>query len=344
MINVHPIPVALIGYGYWGPNLARNLQGSALFELVGICDQSEDQRKLVKRQFPSIRVFEQLSEIFNDKDIAAVVIATPPSTHFSLAMQGLNAGKHVLVEKPISLASLEAIQLIHTAEKQKLQLMVDHTFVYSPPVQFLYNSITTNGLGSLHAFDSTRINLGLIQKDTNVIWDLAVHDISIVNYITGRLPVSVSTTGAHIPQSDQHVTGYMSLFYDDGFIAHINVSWFSPVKIRRTIVTGQNKMIVYDDLETSEKIKIYDSGVEFKNDPESIKELLVSYRVGDIMSPLIPQKEALSLMVDSFAKSILDKNPSPTNGLFGLQVVQIVEAAIKSLDSNGSNTLIEYSL
>jgi predicted dehydrogenase len=259
-------------------------------------------------------------------------------------MQGLNAGKHVLVEKPITLDSLEAIQLIHTAEKHNLQLMVDHTFVYSPPVQYLYESITKHGLGSLHAFDSTRINLGLIQKDTNVIWDLAVHDISIVNYITGRLPVSVSATGAHIPQSDQHVTGYMSLFYDDGFIAHINVSWFSPVKIRRTIVTGQNKMIVYDDLETSEKIKVYDSGVDVKDDPESIQKLLVSYRVGDIMSPLIPQGEALLLMVETFAKSILVNNPSPTSGLFGLQVVQIVEATIRSLHSNGSNMLMEYSL
>jgi len=344
-MNAHPpIRVALIGYGYWGPNLARNLQESALFELVGICDQSEDQRKLIKRRFPSIQVFEQLSDILKDEHIAAVVIATPPSTHFSLAMQGLNAGKHVLIEKPITLDSLEAIQLIHTAEKHNLQLMVDHTFVYSPPVQFLYDSITKHGLGSLHAFDSTRINLGLIQKDTNVVWDLAVHDISIVNYITGRLPVSVSATGAHIPQSDQYVTGYISLFYDDGFIAHINVSWFSPVKIRRTIVTGQNKMIVYDDLETSEKIKIYDSGVDVKNDPESIQKLLVSYRVGNIMSPLIPQREALSLMVDSFATSVLNNNPSPTSGLFGLQVVQIVEAIIQSLDSNGSNTLIEYSL
>ena len=344
-MNAHsPIRVALIGYGYWGPNLARNLQESALFELVGIYDQSEDQRKLIKRRFPSIQVFEQLSDILSDEHIAAVVIATPPSTHFSLAMQGLNGGKHVLVEKPITLDSLEAIQLIHTAEKHDLQLMVDHTFVYSPPVQFLYESIAKNGLGSLHAFDSTRINLGLIQKDTNVIWDLAVHDISIVNYITGRLPVSVSATGAKISQSDQHVTGYLSLFYDDGFIAHINVSWFSPVKIRRTIVTGQNKMIVYDDLETSEKIKVYDSGVDVQDDPESIQKLLVSYRVGDIMSPLIPQREALSLMVESFAKSISANNPSPTSGLFGLKVVQIVEATIRSLHSNGSNMLIEYSL
>jgi len=211
MTTNSPIRIALIGYGYWGPNVARNLQESALFELVGICDQSENQRKLIKRRFPSIQVFKEVSNILNDDQIDAIVIATPPSTHFSLATQGLKAGKHVLVEKPITLDSLEAIQLIHTAERQNLQLMVDHTFVYSPPVQYLYESITKNGLGSLHAFDSTRINLGLIQKDTNVIWDLAVHDISIVNYITGRLPVSVSATGAQIPQSDQHITGYLSL-------------------------------------------------------------------------------------------------------------------------------------
>ena len=168
-MNAHtPIRVALIGYGYWGPNLARNLQESALFELVGICDQSENQRALIKRRFPSIQVFEEVSDILNDDQIDAIVIATPPSTHFSIAMQGLKAGKHVLVEKPITLDSQEAIQLIHTAKLQSLQLMVDHTFVYSPPVQYLYESIAKNDLGSLHAFDSTRINLGLIQKDTNL--------------------------------------------------------------------------------------------------------------------------------------------------------------------------------
>jgi predicted dehydrogenase len=222
--------------------------------------------------------------------------------------------------------------------------MVDHTFVYSPPVNFIRQYIKSGNLGKIHSFDSKRINLGIIQKNSDVLWDLAVHDLSILNSVVPDLPISVSASGAFLDNFEQAVTGYMTLFYQSGFIAHIGTSWMSPIKIRQTIIAGDSKMLVYDDLDTVAKVKIYDSSASVSDDPNSKHNVLVSYRTGDIISPLIPQDEALSLVVKSFYDSVVNGTESLSSAKESIRIIDILEAASKSLSGKGNNIDIDYSI
>jgi len=343
-MNEEPIKIGLVGFGYWGPNLARNFHSSEDFDLVAICDNDLNTHSRLISSHPKTQIVASFEELLKVPGLLAVAIATPASTHFAFAKLALQAGKHVLVEKPLTTASSEAFELVELAKALDLQLMVDHTFVYSPAVQFLQRYASDDTLGCLHSFDSMRINLGLLQYDSNVLWDLAVHDVSILNSISSERPDSVSATGSKIKKTSQESTAFMTLFYESGFIAHINVSWFSPVKIRRTIITGEEKMIVYDDLETSEKIKIYDSGVAITDSPDDRRQQLVSYRTGDILSPWIANTEALQNVVESFSKSIRSHKPPATDGRFGLEVVSVIEAATNSMHRYGAKERIDFQL
>jgi predicted dehydrogenase len=336
--------MGLIGYGYWGPNIARNLTDSDFFDLVAIADSSESQRKKASKKFPLPNIVQYAEQIVNDPTIDAVAIVTPPESHFVLAKACLEAGKHVFIEKPVTKKASDAVELIKIAADKNLTIMVDHTFVYSPPVRFIRKYIQDGNLGSIHSFDSKRINLGLIQKNSNVLWDLAVHDLSILNSIVPMLPKSVSASGAYLNNFEQAVTGYMTLFYENGFIAHIGTSWMSPIKIRQTIISGDSKMLVYDDLDTVAKVKIYDSSATISDDPSSKHDVLVSYRTGDIVSPLIPQDEALSLVVRAFYDAVINGIEPLSSAQESLRIINILEAASNSLLGKGNNVEIEYSV
>jgi predicted dehydrogenase len=344
METTNRIRIGLIGYGYWGPNIARNLTESDFFDLAMIADSYESQRLRASKKFPLTSIVDSADYIINDPTIHAVAIVTPPESHFHLAKACLEAGKHVLVEKPVTTKASDALQLIKIASVNNLTIMVDHTFVYSPPVGFIRKYIKDGNLGSIHSFDSKRINLGLIQKNSDVLWDLAVHDLSILNSIVPDLPKSVSASGAYLKNFEQAVTGYMTLFYESGFIAHIGTSWMSPIKIRQTIISGDSKMLVYDDLDTVAKVKIYDSSATISDDPSSKHNVLVSYRTGDIISPLIPQDEALSLVVNAFYDSVKRGIDPLSSARESLRIINILEAASESLLNKGNNVEISYSI
>lgn len=338
------IRIGLIGFGYWGPNIARNFTESDSFDLVSIADESEPQRIRASKKFPASTILDKADQIINDPSIDAVAIVTPPESHFQLAKASLLAGKHVLIEKPVTTKSADALELIRIASEKNFIIMVDHTFVYSPPVNFIRQYIKSGNLGKIHSFDSKRINLGVIQKNSDVLWDLAVHDLSILNSVVPDLPISVSASGAFLDNFEQAVTGYMTLFYQSGFIAHIGTSWMSPIKIRQTIIAGDSKMLVYDDLDTVAKVKIYDSSASVSDDPNSKHNVLVSYRTGDIISPLIPQDEALSLVVKSFYDSVVNGTESLSSAKESIRIIDILEAASKSLSGKGNNIDIDYSI
>ena len=344
METTNRIRIGLIGYGYWGPNIARNLMESDSFDLAMIADSSESQRLRASKKFPLTSIVDSADYIINDPTIHAVAIVTPPESHFHLAKACLEAGKHVFIEKPVTTKASDAVELIKIAADKNLTIMVDHTFVYSPPVRFIRKYIQDGNLGSIHSFDSKRINLGLIQKNSNVLWDLAVHDLSILNSIVPMLPKSVSASGAYLNNFEQAVTGYMTLFYENGFIAHIGTSWMSPIKIRQTIISGDSKMLVYDDLDTVAKVKIYDSSATISDDPGSKHDVLVSYRTGDIVSPLIPQDEALSLVVRAFYDAVKNGIEPLSSAQESLRIINILEAASNSLLGKGNNVEIEYSI
>ena len=344
METTNRIRIGLIGYGYWGPNIARNLMESDSFDLAMIADSSESQRLRASKKFPLTSIVDSADYIINDPTIHAVAIVTPPESHFHLAKACLEAGKHVFIEKPVTTKASDAVELIKIAADKNLTIMVDHTFVYSPPVRFIRKYIQDGNLGSIHSFDSKRINLGLIQKNSNVLWDLAVHDLSILNSIVPMLPKSVSASGAYLNNFEQAVTGYMTLFYENGFIAHIGTSWMSPIKIRQTIISGDSKMLVYDDLDTVAKVKIYDSSATISDDPSSKHDVLVSYRTGDIVSPLIPQDEALSLVVRAFYDAVKNGIEPLSSAQESLRIINILEAASNSLLGKGNNVEIEYSI
>ena len=344
METTNRIRIGLIGYGYWGPNIARNLMESDSFDLAMIADSSESQRLRASKKFPLTSIVDSADYIINDPTIHAVAIVTPPESHFHLAKACLEAGKHVFIEKPVTTKASDAVELIKIAADKNLTIMVDHTFVYSPPVRFIRKYIQDGNLGSIHSFDSKRINLGLIQKNSNVLWDLAVHDLSILNSIVPMLPKSVSASGAYLNNFEQAVTGYMTLFYENGFIAHIGTSWMSPIKIRQTIISGDSKMLVYDDLDTVAKVKIYDSSATISDDPSSKHDVLVSYRTGDIVSPLIPQDEALSLVVRAFYDAVKNGIEPLSSAQESLRIINILEAASNSLLGKGNNVEISYSI
>lgn len=330
------INVGVIGYGYWGPNLVRNFVANDEARVVAVCDRDGGRLGKIESLYPAIRLTASDEELINAPDIDAVVVATPVESHFALAMAALRAGKHVLVEKPMASTADQAAQLMEEAEQRGLVLMVDHTFVYTGAVRKMRELIHTDAFGTVRYYDSTRVNLGLFQHDVNVLWDLAVHDLSIMAYIIDRSPVAVSATGQSLVEGQPQYAAFLTVFFDDQTIAHINVNWLSPVKIRRTLVGGDKQMIVYDDLETSEKVKLYDKGITMTKTPEQVHKLLISYRTGDLWSPNVPATEALAIEAAHFIGCIEGREQPITGGNAGLEIVRILEAADRSMRDRGA--------
>ncbi|MBI3553472.1 MAG: Gfo/Idh/MocA family oxidoreductase [Elusimicrobia bacterium] len=329
------IGVGVIGYGYWGPNLARNFAESPDCELIAVADLKPDLAALARRRHPASRVTSDPKELINNPKVEAVIIATPVSTHHALALQALKAGKHVLVTKPLASSSEQCLELIGEAARRKLVLMVDHTFVYTGAVRKIHELVAKGDLGDIYYYDSVRVNLGLFQHDVNVIWDLAVHDLSIMDFVLPKRPVAVSATGiAHVPRGLEN-TAYLTLFFDDSVIGHVHANWLSPVKMRRTLIAGSKKMIVYDDLEPSEKIKVYDKGITLNGDAESVYKMLVGYRAGDMWAPQIDITEALRVEAKHFAACVSGKEKPLTPGEAGLRTIALLEAATRSMHNRG---------
>jgi predicted dehydrogenase len=328
------IGVSVIGYGYWGPNLVRNFSGLATARVVSCCDASSERLGKVKLAYPNLETTTQFEDVLNDPAVDAVVIATPVKTHYEFARKAMEHGKHVLVEKPIAASVAEAESLLDVAAKRNVRLMVDHTFVYTGAVRKMKELVDGGELGDLNYLDSVRINLGLFQRDVNVLWDLAPHDIAIMDYLINESPVSVCANGAcHVGNGIENVA-YLSVYFNSGFIGHFHNNWLSPVKIRRMIVGGKKKTILYDDMEASEKVKVYDRGVDITT-CNGIRDALISYRLGDMWAPRLDATEALSRMAGEFVAAIKDGRAPLTDGQSGLNVVKILESAEMSIKHRG---------
>ena len=335
------IGVGVIGYGYWGPNLVRNFMEAQGSTVAVVCDLSDERLAQARRRYPSARTTDDYRALIHDPAVDAVAIATPVSSHFTIAMHALEAGKHVLVEKPLAADSVQALQLIEEAARGNRVLMVDHTFVYTGAVRTIRELVSNGALGDIFYYDSVRVNLGLFQHDVNVIWDLAVHDLAILDFVLATKPSAVSATGiSHIKGQPENVA-YITLFFPDNQIAHLHVNWLAPVKVRRTLIGGSEKMIVYDDLDPSEKVKVYDKGVTLSTSGEQVYELLVSYRSGDMWAPKLDNSEGLRREALHFIDCIENNKQPETDGHSGLRVVRVLEAADQSLASRGK--LIDIS-
>lgn len=325
--------IGLIGYGYWGPRVARNFHDLDDCELAVICDKRPDVLRRAKQAFPDVQVTSDVSEAVASPTIDAVAVVTPVWTHFELAKAALEHGKHVFVEKPFTSTVAQAEQLIDLADRKHLQIMVDHTFLFTGAVRKMRQLIDDGTLGRLYYYDSTRVNLGLFQHDVNVIWDLAPHDLSIMDFLIQKKPEALVATG-QIHLNGFEDLAYLTIYFADRMIAHINVNWLSPVKVRTTLIGGEKKMLVWNDLEADEKVKVYDKGVDVKNG-QKVYDLLVSYRSGDMWAPKVDQAEALAVEAKYFVDCV-SKNQKPLNdGVAGLRVVRLLEAADQSLQERG---------
>ncbi len=327
--------IGIVGIGYWGPNLLRNLNDNKKFKVKYVCDLNKEKLKKINLLDNGVIKTTNVKDLLSDKNLEAVFIATPVNTHFKLAKLFLKSNKHVFIEKPLSDSKQHCIALIELARKKSLSLFVDHTFLYTPAVMEIKKISQKKDFGNFIYYDSTRINLGLIQDDINVLWDLAVHDIAILNYLCNEKPKHVSCVGHKYIPTKPETAAYLTLKYKSNFIAHINVNWLSPVKIRKTILGGSKKMIVYNDLEPSDKLTIYNKGIDvIKKEKSSIN--LIKYKVGDTIVPSLKIKEALSQAISDFYQTIVNKNfICKSNGLKGLEVVEILEAANKSMKLEG---------
>jgi predicted dehydrogenase len=327
------VRVGVIGYGYWGPNIVRNLQSLDRCQLVAVCDKSPAALKRAQKVYPGLQLTTDFSEILTSPDIDAIAVVTPVWTHFELAKAALQNGKHVFVEKPFTSTPEQAEELIELAERKNLKIMVDHTFLFSGAVRKIRQIIDAGTLGPLYYFDSTRVNLGLFQHDVSVVWDLAPHDLSIMDYVIADKPEAVVATGA------KHLNGladmaFITVYFPGNVIAHINVNWLSPVKVRTTLIGGKDKMLMWNDLEADEKIKIYDKGVNITSG-QGVYDLLVSYRSGDVWAPKCEQTEALKVELDYFIDCIVNDRTPMNDGLAGLRVVRLLDAAEQSLKDRG---------
>jgi len=323
----------VIGYGYWGPNIVRNLRALEGCQVVGICDQAPAARTRIQAAHPGVPVHNDPNELAKSPDVDAIAVITPVWTHYELTKVALENGKHVFVEKPFTSDAAQAEELINLAEQKNLQIMVDHTFLFTGAVRKIKKLLKEGTLGKLYYYDSTRVNLGLFQHDCNVIWDLATHDLSIMNHLLDNEAEAISATGqAHLNSHED--IAFITAYFPDKMIAHVNVNWISPVKIRTTLIGGEKKMLVWNDLEADEKLKIYDKGVDVKSQ-EGVYNLLVSYRSGDMWAPQVEQVEALCLELRYFVECI-KKGETPFNdGRAGLKVIRMLEAASKSLAKRG---------
>ena len=334
------IRLGVIGYGYWGPNLVRNFAEVPGCQLVAVSDMRADRLAAVRARYPGVRTFADPNQLMSERRIDAVAIVTPVSTHYDLAMQALKAGKHVLVEKPLAVTADQAAQLVDEADRRKLVLSVDHTFVYTGAVRKMRELMHSGGVGDIYYYDSVRVNLGLFQHDVSVMWDLAVHDLAIMDYVLPLKPIAVSATGmSHLDGKPENIA-FLTLFFENRLIAHLHVNWLAPVKVRRTLVGGSKKMIVYDDLEPSEKIKVYDKGVTIASEaatpgPQQRYRMMVDYRSGDMWAPRLDITEALTTEARHFISCVEAGQPTITDGQAGLRVVRILEAATESIAMRG---------
>jgi predicted dehydrogenase len=338
------INIAVIGFGYWGPNMTRNFNAQTDGNVLYVADFRQNRLDVVNKLYPAIKTTKSAEDAINDPKTDAVVIATPVFTHFELAKKALNAGKHVLLEKPMTATSAEAEELIELAEKKGKVLMVDHTFLYTGAVEKIKELIDGNVIGKLQYIDSTRINLGLFQPDVNVLWDLAPHDISILNYLTDEKPHSVQAIGISHTNNGIENIAYLTLNYDSDMIAHFNCSWTSPVKIRQFLIGGNKKMILFDDTEPSEKIRLYDTSYHFEDkraDAEKHK-ILVDYRVGDISIPKVPMKEALGGVAKDFISAITKGTTPVSDYISGINVIKVLEASQISIKNKGKEVKVNY--
>lgn len=325
--------VGVIGYGYWGPNIVRNLYALEGCDVVALCDKNTGALQRALRTYPSLRITSDSGDVLHAHDIDAVAIVTPVWTHYDLARAALEHGKHVFVEKPFTSTSPQAEALVELADRKNLRIMVDHTFLFTGAVRKIRQLVDDGVLGPLYYFDSTRVNLGLFQHDVSVMWDLAPHDLSVMDYVMKDQAEAVVATGA------KHLNGqvdmaFITIYFPNNVVAHLNVNWLSPVKVRLTLIGGRDKMLVWNDLDADEKIKVYDKGVDITS-KEGVYDLLVSYRSGDIWAPKVDQTEALKAELAYFVDCI-GKNATPINdGLAGLRVVRLLEAADQSLAQRG---------
>ena len=331
--------IAIIGYGYWGPNLVRNFSQVNNCKVKKVSDFRSDRLVIVSKTYPGIKVSTDPDDILLSKEIDAVVIATPVFTHFSLAKKALENGKHVLLEKPMTSTIKEAEELMNLAKQKGLLLMVDHTFLYTGAVMKMKQIINEKSIGEIQYFDSSRINLGLFQIDVNVLWDLAPHDISILLHLINKKPYSVNATGVSHTKNGIENVAYLTINYSENFIAHFSCSWTSPVKLRTMLIGGDKKMLVFNDLEPSEKIRIYDTGYNYKTDEEK-NRLMVDYRTGDVYIPKLESKEALFGMASDFINSIINKTEPLSNAQLGLDVIQILEASQQSIKNKGKEIIL----
>jgi predicted dehydrogenase len=327
------IRVGVIGYGYWGPNIVRNFQQTEGSRVVAVSDKSDKSLRRAQQAYPQLRVTSNADDLLTATDIDAIAVVTPVWTHFELAKKALENGKHVFVEKPFTSSTAQAEELIELAERKNLTVMVDHTFLFTGAVRKIRGLIDDGTLGQLYYYDSTRVNLGLFQHDVNVIWDLAPHDLSIMDYLITEKPEAMVATG------EGHLNGiadvaFITIYYPNNMIGHLNVNWLSPVKVRTTLIGGEKKMLVWNDIEADEKIKVYDKGVQFTTG-EAVYQQLVSYRTGDMWSPKVEQVEALKAETAYFIECITEHKQPFNDGQAGLRVVRMLETADKSLQQKG---------
>lgn len=329
------INIGVIGCGYWGPNLLRNFAENESAQLRWICDFDEQRLGSMARRYPMAQTTTDYRAVVNDQTVDAVAVVTPVATHYPIAKELLRAGKHVLLEKPLAATVQQAEELCELAEQNQRTLMVDHTFIYTGAVRKMKEVVNNGELGDLLYFDSVRINLGLFQRDINVLWDLAPHDLSIMDYLIERQPHTISALGSsHIERGIENIA-YLVMLFPDEFIAHFHFNWLAPVKIRRTMIAGSSKMVLYDDIEPTEKVRIYDKGVTASRNRETDYQTLVSYRTGDVWAPKLDSTEALRYVVAEFLNSIRESRPSLTDGKSGLRVVRLLEAAQRSMKNGG---------
>jgi predicted dehydrogenase len=332
---MNKLRVAIVGCGYWGQNLIRNFAELADVEVTAVCDFNLNALARTKRRFPSVELKQDFQQILADSRIQALVIATPVSTHYPFARQALQAGKHVLVEKPMATSTNQVLELMELADKHNRTLMVDHTFIYTGAVRRMRSIIGAGEIGDLRYFDSVRISLGLVQSDINVIWDLAPHDFSIMDCLCSEEPVAVSATGAkHLGYPFEDIA-YVTAHFQSKMIAHFHLNWLAPVKVRKTLVGGTRKMIVYDDMETADKVRVYDKGITVNQNSEGRERVLAGYRNGDMVAPNLDTSEALHLMARDFVDSIAEKRLPISDGYAGYRVVRLLEAAQQSMELNG---------
>ena len=332
------VRVGVVGFGYWGPNIVRNLNALDRCNLVSVCDTNTNALQRAHKTYPALHLTTDVSEVLRSPDIDAVAIVTPVWTHFDLAKAALENGKHVFVEKPFTSTSAQASELIELAARKNLRIMVDHTFLFSGAVRKIKQLVDDGTVGPLYYFDSTRVNLGLFQHDVSVVWDLAPHDLSIMDHIIGQRPEAVVATGGkHL----NHLAdmAFITVYFPGNVTAHINVNWLSPVKVRTTLIGGRDKMLVWNDLEPDEKVRVYDKGVQITSG-QGVYDLLVSYRSGDVWAPKVESTEALSLELGYFLNCVLEGKTPSNDGEAGLRIVRLLESAEQSLNNRGELVIL----